>query len=54
MEETVTVLILGAGEYREHGVFHRGAHADSPNLPGLSIRIRDLFDAGAPRRPVTE
>lgn len=54
MEETVTVLILGAGEYREHGVFHRGAHADSPNLPGLSIRIRDLFDAGAPRRPATE
>ena len=32
LDETVTVLVLGDGEYREHGVFRAGAHADSPTL----------------------
>ena len=51
VEETVTVLTLDGGEYREHGVFRPGSHADSPTLPGFSISIRDLFDAATPARP---
>ena len=34
LDETVTVLFLADGAYREHGVFRPGAHAGSALLPG--------------------
>jgi hypothetical protein len=43
------VLVLGDGEYREHGVFRAGAYADSPNLPDVSISVSDTFEAALPR-----
>jgi Uma2 family endonuclease len=49
IDDTVTVLVLGDGEYREHGVFRPGAHADSPSLPDVSISVRDTFEAALPR-----
>jgi Uma2 family endonuclease len=48
IDDTVTVLVLGDGEYREHGVFGPGAHADSPSLPGFSISVTDTFEAAWP------
>ena len=42
---TLTVLVLSDGEYREHGVFRPGEQADSPNLPGFSVDVREMFDA---------
>ena len=48
IDETVTVLVVRAGEYREHGVFRPGEHADSPTLPGFSISVRDTFAASWP------
>ncbi len=50
IDETVTVLVLVDGDYREHGVFRSGARADSPNLPDFSISVRDTFEAGWPSR----
>ena len=50
IDDTVTVLVLGDGEYREHGVFRPGAHADSPSLPGISISVSDTFAAALPRQ----
>ncbi len=49
MDETVTVLVLADGEYREHGVFRPGDHAASPGLPGFSVDVRETFDAASPR-----
>ena len=42
---TVAVLVLSDGEYREHGVFQPGERADSPNLPGFSVDVKEMFDA---------
>ena len=43
--ETVTVLALRGAAYVEHGVFARGARADSVLLHGLTIDVGTLFDA---------
>ena len=48
MDETVTVLVLAGGEYREHGVFRPGQHADSLRLSGFSVNVRETFDAASP------
>ena len=49
IDDTVTVLVLGDGEYREHGVFRPGAHADSPSLPGISISVTEVRRLGTGR-----
>ena len=43
------LLVLGDGEYREHGVFRPGAHADSPSLPEVSVSESETFEAARPR-----
>ena len=43
LDETVTVLVLADGEYREHGVFRPGERAASPGLPGFSVDVRETF-----------
>ena len=45
LDETVTVLVLSGGEYREHGVFRPGERAGSASLPGLSVDVRETFGA---------
>ena len=49
MDETVTVLVLAGGEYREHGVFRPGEHADSLRLAGFSVNVRETFEPASPR-----
>ena len=49
IDDTVTVLVLGDGEYREHGVFRCGTRVDSPTLPEVSISVSDVFEAALPR-----
>lgn len=49
MDETVTVLVLADGGYREHGVFRPGEHAASSELPGFSVDVRETFNAASPR-----
>ena len=46
LAETLTVLVLWGGEYREHGVFRPGEQAGSPRLPGFSVDVKEMFDAG--------
>ena len=48
IDETITVLVLGDGEYREHGVFRPGQQADSPLLPGFSVNVCDTFSTTLP------
>ena len=43
IDETITVLVVGDGGYREHGVFRPGQQADSPLLPGFSVNVRETF-----------
>ena len=43
--ETVTVLALRGAAYVEHGVFARGARADSVLLHGLTVDVGAVFDA---------
>ena len=43
--ESITVLKLVDGAYVEHGVFVRGAIADSATLPGFSIDVNAVLDA---------
>ena len=45
LDETVTVLVLAGGEYREHGVFRPGERAGSASLPGLSVDVGETFGA---------
>ena len=45
LDETVTVLALSGGEYREHGVFRPGERAGSASLPGFSVDVREAFGA---------
>ena len=45
MDETVTVLVLRAGAYAEHGRFRRGQRADSILLSGFSVDVGEVFDA---------
>ena len=51
IDETITVLVLGDGGYREHGVFRPGQQADSPLLPGFSVNVREAFSATLPATP---
>ena len=44
-DETVTVLALAEGRYREHGVFRPGERAGSWSLPGFSVDVRAAFAA---------
>ena len=48
--ETVTVLHLEGGEYSEHGVFQPGQTATSRLLPGLSVAVDEVFEAGRRHR----
>ena len=48
LDETITVLVLAAGAYREHGVFRPGQQADSPLLPGFSVDVRNTFSTTLP------
>ena len=43
--DTLTVLVLADGEYREHGVFRPGEQALSPGLPGFSVDVAEVFAA---------
>ena len=43
--DTITVLALQAGAYVEHGIFGRGATADSPSLAGFAANVSAVFDA---------
>ena len=53
LDETVTVLFLADGAYRERGVFQPGAHAGSAVLPGFSVNVQESFDAARTRnRPL--
>lgn len=45
LDETVVVLQLQGGTYREYGVFGRGTRATSPLLPTLGVEVTALFDA---------
>ncbi len=47
-DDTVTVLVLGNGDYVEHGVFRRGDTATSRLLEGFSVDIAELFDEATP------
>lgn len=44
-DETVTVLTLEDDAYVEHGVFRRGAVANSPLLEGFTADVSAVFDA---------
>ena len=48
IDETITVLFLGDGGYREYGVFRPGQQADSPLLPGFSVDVRNTFATTLP------
>ena len=50
LDETVTVLSLAHGTYREHGVFGPGAHASSALLSGFSVNVQESFDAARARQ----
>jgi Uma2 family endonuclease len=45
LDETIAVLLLDGGEYREHGVFARGSRATSATLAGFSVAVDAIFDA---------
>ena len=42
---TLAVLVLSGGEYREHGAFRPGEQTSSPSLPGISVNVKEMFDA---------
>lgn len=42
-EDSVTVLVLQDGSYREHGIFRIGDTATGVLLPRLSVDVRALF-----------
>jgi len=44
LDETVAVLQLQGGSYREHGIFGRGSRATSALLPVFGVDITALFD----------
>lgn len=45
-EQTITVLMLDAGVYHEHGVFRPGQKATSVVLGGFEVDVQDVFAAG--------
>ncbi len=42
---TVTVLLLGDGDFTEAGVYREGDTVTSPTLEGLSFRVEEIFPA---------
>ena len=44
-DETILVLGLDGGSYRELGRYQRGDHAPSPSLAGLRVDVAAAFDA---------
>ena len=46
--ETILVLGLDDGAYRELGLYQRGDVASSPLLPGLQVDVAALFDSPKP------
>ncbi len=44
-DDTITVLTLDGGSYREHGVFRRGNTADSVLLQGFTVQVDAVLDA---------
>jgi Uma2 family endonuclease len=44
--ETITVLSLGGDSYSEAGTYRRGETALSVLLPGFSVAVAAVFDAG--------
>jgi Uma2 family endonuclease len=44
-DATLTVLRLDGDTYSEHGVFRRGAVADSPTLTDFRVDVSSVFDA---------
>jgi Uma2 family endonuclease len=44
LDETITVLTLAGDTYVTHGVFQRGASADSPLLPGFAVLVDSVFE----------
>ena len=47
-EETITVLALEEGAYREHGIFPRGKSATSRLLTGFAVEVSPVLDADVP------
>lgn len=45
LEQTITVLVLEGAAYTEHGVFGRGARAESKFLAGFSVDVDEVLDA---------
>jgi Uma2 family endonuclease len=45
-EQTITVLTLDAGRYREHGAFRPSQKATSVLLAGFEVNVHDVFAAG--------
>jgi len=45
LDETISVQTLAGEAYTRHGVFQRGASADSPLLPGFVVLVDSVFDA---------
>ena len=45
--ETLTILALRGAAYAEHGVFRRGARAESASLDGLTVDVGAVFDAAS-------
>lgn len=45
LEQTITVLVLEGAAYTEHGVFGRGARAESKLLAGFSVDVDEVLDA---------
>ena len=45
--ETLTILALRGAAYAQHGVFPRGARAESASLDGLTVDVGAVFDAAS-------
>jgi len=45
-DRTITVLVLDAETYREHGIFGLGSNATSVLFPGFQVDVREAFAAG--------
>jgi len=46
LDETISVLTLGKKNYRRHGVFQRGQSATSVLLPGFTVNVDSVLNAG--------
>jgi Uma2 family endonuclease len=46
LDETIMVLTLNEGSYREHGIFKQGETATSVLLAGFSVAVSEVFAAG--------